>query len=95
MESVPISTEHPPNSGGRTKLGTASPGQRENPLVESGSPGYSMRPRQSPRMQQAAAEIQQVLEHHPVTVEPPRKFARLATDLSHVALPSLTVASQC
>jgi hypothetical protein len=54
-----------------------------------------MRPRQSPRMQQAAAEIQQVLEHHPVTVEPPRKFARLATDLSHVALPSLTVASQC
>ncbi len=64
MESVNMEgrPRHPSNGGRGAAWGSVAPGHRENPTV-SGPPGHDSRvkPPPSPRMQQAAEEIQQVL----------------------------------
>jgi hypothetical protein len=70
MESVNLEgrPRHPANGGRKGPAwGPVAPGQRGNPLVESSPPGHDFKPRQSPRMQQAAEEIQQVLKYQEVS----------------------------
>ena len=69
MESVNLEgrPRHPANGGRKGPAwGPVAPGQRENPL-ESSPPGHDFKPRQSPRMQQAAEEIQQVRKYQDVS----------------------------